>query len=163
VRLGCPCRRECMWMHVRLGAHGCRGVSGSNLGLDLAAKWRGNADRGGPVRTITSESVGVRTSHWPNVRATGKPMGVQERGLGPLPVGSGPSQPRWSSGRRQWWRRPRFSRPGTDTCGCVRKPVARRALNDHKDSASLPCSLVHEVNPHAEGHGGAASRGATSR
>jgi uncharacterized protein YodC (DUF2158 family) len=70
---------------VRLGAHGCRGVSGSNLGLDLSAKWRGNADRGGPARTITGESVGVRTSHWTNVRATSKPMGYKNMDLVPCP------------------------------------------------------------------------------
>jgi hypothetical protein len=87
----CPCRRERACTRVLLGVHGCRGVSGSDLGLDLAAKRRGEADRGGVVRMITGESAGVRSSPGPNMHATGEAERVQERGLGPLPVGSGSS------------------------------------------------------------------------
>jgi hypothetical protein len=114
VRLGCPCRRERACTHVLLGAHWCRGLSGSDLGLDLAAKRRGNADRGGAARTITGESAGACTSPGPNVRVTGEADREQGRGLGPLPVGSGSSWPRRSSGWRQRWRRTRSPQSSTD-------------------------------------------------
>jgi hypothetical protein len=148
---------------VRLGAHGCRSVHGSILGSDLAAKRRGGAGRGGAVQTVTDKGAGVRISPGLILRATSKTNWVQKHELDPLPIGSGPSWPRRSSGRRQWWWRIGFPRPGTNVCGCVQKPVVRRALNGHKDGASHLCCHVHEANLHADNHGGATSRETTSR
>jgi hypothetical protein len=163
VRLGRPCRCEHACTRVRLGAHGCRGVCDSNRGPNSAAKRRGGADRGSAMKTITGDSAGVRSSSGPNMHATGEAECVQECGLGPLPVGSGSSWPRLGSGRCQRRRQTGLSRPGTDACSCGQKPVARRALNGHKDGAPLPCGCVHEANLHGQVHGSAASKGATSR